>query len=190
MMLAKKNGFGLIEVLIASTIIVTILAALVSVGRMTLRSSVATQQRAVAMQLAQEGIEIVREMRDTNWVDGDNATEWNSLVNSGSTWRTVDISPGTPKKYQIKYIISGTWTSRFSLSELTQSSDPGEKLTIDGSDFTRKIILDRNTGLLLDSNPGGEKLSDYYLKVTSEVITPDGKTISASEIITNWRPNY
>ena len=75
-----KKGFGLLEVLLAGLIIIMMLSALVIVARAAIQNSIYLQQRSQATFLAQEGMEIVRQIRDTNYVDGDNKTKWNTLT--------------------------------------------------------------------------------------------------------------
>ncbi len=64
----KKKAFSLIEAMVSIFMIsigmITVLS-LVSVG---LRDSMDTRNQTIAALLAQEGIELVRNIRDTNWI--------------------------------------------------------------------------------------------------------------------------
>lgn len=67
-----KNGFTLLEVIIAITVITAGLAgALVLIGH-SIASATAVRDRLVAVNLAQEGVEVVRNIRDSNWLAGRN----------------------------------------------------------------------------------------------------------------------
>jgi len=69
------TGFTLIEILIAITVItlgiVGFYAAITRVASLTFSNS----SRFVASRLAQEGIELVSNIRDTNWIKG---TDWDN----------------------------------------------------------------------------------------------------------------
>ncbi len=76
-----KKGFSLIEALVAiSILMVGILGAFILVVR-TLASTPVVQARLVAANLAQEGVELVRVLRDTNFV---NATDFREGLSNGS----------------------------------------------------------------------------------------------------------
>ena len=65
----KRNaGFSLIEVVISSALIATAVGSVFAVSSMTIRLSTGGQQRLIAAQLAREGIEITRHIRDSNFV--------------------------------------------------------------------------------------------------------------------------
>jgi Tfp pilus assembly protein PilV len=66
----KKQGFSLIESLLAiGVLIVGILSAFILVVR-SLSNIPLIQSRLIAANLAQEGIELVRQKRDTNNLNG------------------------------------------------------------------------------------------------------------------------
>lgn len=62
------TAFGLIEVLIAAALVATAIGALFAVSAMTVRLTTLAQDRLIASQLAREGIEVARQIRDTNFV--------------------------------------------------------------------------------------------------------------------------
>lgn len=65
----KKNSFTLLEVIFSITILVlTITGSFTLISRL-LTFSPQTQSKLIASYLAQEGIEIVRNIRDTNWLE-------------------------------------------------------------------------------------------------------------------------
>ena len=70
----NNRGFTIIE-LMATMIIVTIgVVGAYSVVQQILAITSSASQRLTAAYLAQEGIELVRNIRDTNWVEG---SAWN-----------------------------------------------------------------------------------------------------------------
>jgi len=76
--MAKNNkGFTLIEGLIAIFFLLMVTAGIFGVLKQATSSTQASKDKLVAAYLAQEGIEIVRNLRDSNWVKykGD-LTKW------------------------------------------------------------------------------------------------------------------
>lgn len=64
-----QRGFGLIEVLLSTAIFIVVVGSLVALSRMAIRNAILATHRTQAFNLAQDGIETVRQMRDTNWLD-------------------------------------------------------------------------------------------------------------------------
>lgn len=94
-----KKGFGLLETVLAAGILTLVLAGVVSLGRISLRAATVNQTRTQAFQIAQEGLEGVRAIRDTNVLDADRVTEWNKSLSG--TGQGVDYDT-TLKKWVIK----------------------------------------------------------------------------------------
>ena len=185
-----RKGFGIIEVLIASALIATMLAGLVYIGRLTLTSGSYMSERSQALGLATEGVEIVRQIRDTNWIDNDNKTLWNSFqMNSDGTFSPIVLDH--EKIYRVQFVKAQNGNSRYSL---TQSAN-GEVIKLaDNSQFTRTIIFEKVQSLIPSSPKNSIAVSDpkdtNSFKVTVTVTWGENKTISISELITNWKPSY
>lgn len=62
-----KAGFTLVEVIVATSIITVGVLSTVVVANVTVQASNANQDSVVATNLAREGIELVRNLRDSNW---------------------------------------------------------------------------------------------------------------------------
>jgi len=183
----KLKGFGIIEALIASTIIIIIVFSLTAVARGTMRASDNMQERAQAAQLAQEGIEVVRQIRDTNWIDGSAVTSWNSFVCTASgSALTCPALPIATANYKIVF----NSLNRFSLADAGTTGELIKLGNIDGFAFKRFIKFESVGALLPDVvNPSLTK-DKYSTKVTVTVTTPSGEDIAVSEMLTNWRPQY
>ncbi len=155
-----KKGFTLLEVIIAIFIIaVGIVGAFGSLSQ-TLSSANIVSSRLVAAFLAQEGIEIVRNIRDGNWLEKP----------------TVPWDDG---------LAAGDWKADYSSSSLSPYS--AENLKIDGyfykyspsgaeTSFKRKITITKVGNYALDISV----LIDWQVK---------GKpySLSAREILYNWK---
>lgn len=182
----REKGFGILEVLIAVVIIVTILGALVFIGRSALNNSIHAQERAQAIYLASEAIEDIRKTRDANWIDKNEATTWKTLrYDAGSL---SDIDNGCYK------FVSISGTDKKGLSKITSSDCSGLDIDADWEntdykDYLRVVQIESTDGLVPD------QMTESALKIT---VLVQWKTrgayqedpISVSELITNWRPNY
>jgi Tfp pilus assembly protein PilV len=65
-----RRGFGLLEVVFSTAIFIVVVGSLVGLSRLSLRNAVLSTHRSQAINLAQDGLEIVRQMRDTAWIQG------------------------------------------------------------------------------------------------------------------------
>ena len=64
-----KKGFTVIEVIVAIFVIVTGIVGVLALVTQTISSATYSSNKLIAAYLAQEGIEIVRDIRDTNWLE-------------------------------------------------------------------------------------------------------------------------
>lgn len=63
------RGFSLIEVIVSSALVATTVGALFAAASLSTRMTVLGQERVTASQLAREGLEIVKNMRDQNFIN-------------------------------------------------------------------------------------------------------------------------
>jgi len=182
-----KKGFGIIEVLIASAIISTVLGGLVYVGKLALSTSVYMQERSSAIGLAIEGIEVIRGIRDTNWIDGANNTTWKTLILDGAG-NPMELVPDSSKNYRIVFHKLEGNQGRYGLT-----LGSSEKIILgDGGTFFREIIIEpagdlikSDTNLITD-----EVRASNSFKVTCNITWDNNKKVGISELLTNWRPDY
>lgn len=181
-----NKGFGLLEVLVSSSIIIMVLSSVVFIGRQAIVNSTYLQQRAQAIYLAQEGLESVRQIRDTNWIDRNSDTEWNYLVLTGSTY-----SVPSNGNYILKY---ESFKKRTLLNKDTTPS--GELINLDKQDFNRFIKVENITSSASILPEDGLNITNKAInsmKVTVEVKWTNGgveRKTNVSEILTNWRPGF
>ena len=76
----KNRGFTMIEMLIAIFIFSISLVSLMSISNRGLQAGGDSQKRIVANYLAIEGIEVIRNMRDSGLLE--NASSWNDIFDS------------------------------------------------------------------------------------------------------------
>jgi len=117
-----NKAFTVLEVLIA-TLVLTIggLAAYTMVQKIVF-STFSSSYRLTAAYLAKEGIETVRNIRDTNWLEGEN---WDSDLSS-SDWqicaipkyeRRITITPDGVDK--LKVIVDIKWEEKGEIHTIT-----------------------------------------------------------------------
>ncbi|MEK7568800.1 MAG: prepilin-type N-terminal cleavage/methylation domain-containing protein [Patescibacteria group bacterium] len=78
---SAKKGFTLIETMVALTVVLVAVVGPISLIGNSLRNIYFARDKMVAINLAQEGIEVVRQKRDSNLLAG---AIWDSGLNTGS----------------------------------------------------------------------------------------------------------
>ena len=106
----KKNGFTLIELILTVFVVSVGLIAAYLVVQLPLYYTSLSVSRLTAAYLAKEGIEIVRNIRDTNWL-------------YGKDWENGLSEPGGP------------WQADYLSTELSNPYDDNVFLNIDSDDF-------------------------------------------------------
>jgi len=96
------TGFTLIEVLISLTIITVGVLGVFALVQQTISFLPISRQKLVASYLAQEGVEIVRNLRDTNIVKGQ---AWDFGLTSCASGCEVDYTGANLNGYQDRYLL-------------------------------------------------------------------------------------
>lgn len=159
----QNKSFTLIELIVAIfVILVGILAVFLVITDVTSTTSV-YKQRLIAAYLAQEGIEIVRNIRDTNWVEG------------AATWDDGLLICPTPNGCEVDY----------SSLNLTPWSGDGNYLKIDGGFYNYASGADTIFKRKIRIEAGGDVLQ-VWVEVFWDI---KGKPYSflVSEWLYEWR---
>lgn len=162
-----KKGFTLLEVIVAVSLIVVGVIGVFGLLYIVLVSGQVSSSQLVAAYLAQEGIEIVRNIRDTNWLKNN---PWDEGITAGD------------------------WEADYTTNNLTDTYD-GDYLRIDingfynysagtSTKFKRRITIFGKTDL---SFPPDDTYDMFKVRVTVEW-QERGRThqISAQENLYNW----
>ena len=93
--MTEKNGFTLIELAISIFILVVAIIGIYNSFSTVLVLTAGASSRFTAAYLAQEGIEIIRNIRDNNWIQG---RGWNAGLLSCGNGCEADYKTGTPSQ--------------------------------------------------------------------------------------------
>ena len=151
----QEKGFSLYEVLFAIALITTtVYAAVVLIGS-SIQQNSREKDRLIALHLAQEGIELVRNIRDTAWVDATIA--WDDVFGIGG----ADLGNNNMIDYLSSSIITGGGCNQD--ANVLKINASGFYNHTAGTDtkFKRCIAVSQN------NLPGGP--ANTYYKVTSQV---------------------
>lgn len=121
----KKNGFTVIEAIVAIFILTVGIIACSILADQVFRSASTAKDRLIAVSLAQEGVEVIRNIRDNSWLAPD------------PTWKD-DLPIGT---WKVSYNSSGV--SAYVDGEYLKINTEGFYNYESGTDttFKRKIII-------------------------------------------------
>ncbi len=79
----NKKGFTLVEIIAVLFVISVGLLGVLSLIIQNIQSQNLNKNNIAAYQLAQEGLELVRKVRDTNWVSGPPVQAWDKDLDDG-----------------------------------------------------------------------------------------------------------
>lgn len=122
----SKNGFSLLGVIIASFITITGLIAILSLANYSLSAASSSKMKLIASGLAQEGIELVRNMRESqldwnNWyssvISGDYRVQYNS--SALMFYSDVPLMIDTAGLYQYDFGNNSPFYRKISLSKIS-----------------------------------------------------------------------
>lgn len=119
------TGFTLIETLVSVGILALIIGASVTLGNLATRGTVLGIDRTQAYNLAQEANELIREIRDTAWIDANSNTNWSSILS---------VSPGS---YKLSYVFDAP-----SNNYLWRIDSGAESITLDKTVYKRSIFIE------------------------------------------------
>jgi len=202
----KQSGQTLIETLVAIFVLVTGLISAISLSIYSFNSTDNASRAVVATSLAREGVEVIRNLRDSNWLAPSDLLVDCSDLGSGQKcrpgWRGTGsqlLSAGT-MTIDLN-TINGVWTinknpSTWVLYYDSNSKEYNNTGVGTASIYSRKIQIDENSSAPYTVN-------NPLLTVTSTVwwsgrkcpVTTDPSTLLGSckvvlqTYLTNWR-NY
>jgi len=112
----RLAGFGILEVLVSMLIITMGLVGVLSLVLQNINAQYINRNVLIASELAQEGVELTRNIRDSNW------------LSAGNSWEQ-DLVNGSSRQFIIDY------RGRSSLADVANISDSAANLKIDTNSF-------------------------------------------------------
>ena len=173
--------FGLIETLVACSILIIIISAVVALGVAIVNSVMLSRHRVTAYYLAQEMVETSRQIRDSNLIDGNDATNWKTL---NYEWGIINPYRDVVMNYTTIYQETPVGNRLF-----LGPSGYGQDITIDGVIYRRKIVF-APSGVNVPELDTAEKLNDNAMRA---IITVSWKfkgvdqQVEIRELLTNWK---
>lgn len=187
----KNAGESIVEVMVAMAVSsLLIMGAIELIGRSyTIVGE--TNKRIEAMTLAREGVEVVRNLRDTNWLkySGDRRKNWMKSSASSSTYLdasgTKFIQPSSNGEVDILNSVEAAY------NVLNGARDAQVTTNNNPSYIQNKVAplrLHRNSDGILTNDASGGKPSPYYrtIQVTApSSVSADKKVTVDSEVF--WK---
>lgn len=145
----KEKGQGLLETVIALSVIITGLTGALSLAISNLSSVSVSGNRVIAGNLAREGIEVVRNIRDGNWLYGcpgvNNCRSWDEELfisedDHTATVNFMEVGPDGKNQWMINPApnILGSGETRLRLNDKDIYNHMSGNIT----PFSRLLILD------------------------------------------------
>lgn len=159
-LLERKSGFTMAETLIAIAVTTMVITAAFELTNSSIKTGGIALQKFAAYHLAEEGLEIIRNMRDSNWMQN---RAWNH-----------NLAPGI---YEI-----GTTTNGYPWQLISQNNEDfadASEFTVGSATTYKRLIVIEN------SDDEGEKM-----RVESRVKYLERaawKTVNMSAEFTDWK---
>lgn len=176
----SRKGETLVEVLVALVLLVVgALSALRLLGLAGINNQI-TKERVIATNLAREGLEAVRNIRDTNWLRfaGERRRCWNNLDASQCLDDNSDGIPNIPIIHQKNYLAKFNDTNfRWELDATGLISRLDLRGGFDFDDSKYRLQLNAN-GIYNHDVAGDDTI--YFREIYTEYIEPD-QSLAADE---------
>lgn len=183
-----KNGFTIIELIISIFILSVAIVGIFSAFSVIKILTYDTADRLTATYLAQEGMEIVRNIRDTNWLNMDfcaatpsdsrctpNLPAWVDGLGSCTNGCEADYRTGTGQQDSSSVMTQWTSSGRYLKINLPPNGSGFYNYTSGAqTKFKRKITIASITDV--------DGLTDHIIKVTVQVSWDKKATILSSKV--------
>jgi len=170
-----KSGFNLAEVLVAITVLVVAITAIMDLIISNINVQSKNEDYLVASMLSQEGIELVRNVRDRNWLFeiSPSRSPWEKIYDPSDNDFTIDIRMDSDAVNYPNYPNITSTVNDADHSDITDT--PGAQLYYSG--YGTGIYYDHdNTGLA----------SKFYRLIVVDGYDPVTENIQITSIV-QWR---
>ncbi len=169
-MTRRFNGFSLIEVIVSSVLVATTIGALFAAASLSTRLTVLGQERGTASQLAREGLEVVKNIRDQNFIDQKCDTPTADSLTCAD-WRNGILSTD-----ELKILVDGAITKHVTMQPNGFGLDPGNLVSQTCTDY-----INRETLQMTQSNASADTL--YCRRIFIEPV--DDMDVKGSSTLEN-----
>jgi prepilin-type N-terminal cleavage/methylation domain-containing protein len=147
--LQTRRGFTILETIITITVIGLVIAAATQLTQSSLKIGRSTMNQFIALHLAEEGLETIRNIRDSNWLQN---ISWRSGLDDGTYAVEKNAGP-----------IGARWT----LKKIGADEREGILLN-ENEKFERTIEIDamKVTSKVSYEQPGGAKEISLVMELT------------------------
>jgi hypothetical protein len=163
---SHRAGQGLLEATMAIGMILVGLGAVLTLTLQNVSATAASNQRVVALQLAREGVEVVRGIRDSNWLaagHGDPSREWDTGLTPGAADCTSAFCGAaaafTPPSEPQPSTNPGSFSLKFVPFDENRSNFSQPKLQFFRGDASEFYLWRQDTSLSL---PASYQPTGYY----------------------------
>ncbi len=187
----KPRGFTLLELIVALGIIMTGVVAVFGLFLQTSKTQRAQEGNTLALTLAQEGIEVVRLIRDSNWLAGCPqrtlaAQAYNWSQGGCFAWDTGLWQPNDGTATAVFADQTNQWSLDFSMADSVRDATSG-LFILDSGVIAPKTI--NNSGLIKMALPYARLITLYPIcrdDQQNETVVEPGKDCGTSERV-GWR---
>ena len=179
----KMNGFSLIEILVTASLISISLIAILGSFAQLVKADAMADNKAIALYLSQEGIEAVRNIRDSNWLDEN--LDWNEGISNGNfilllnlttgEWTLEEVGLGNRWKTQVYYDPDDNL-----FLQSKYKNPPQLPATWRKTNFFREIIIEKY-------DPEGLNIESFIVQSKVWFGDNEGNAVIAEEYFCNWQ---
>lgn len=181
----SQTGQGLLEAVFAIGILLMVAGAVLALATSNLVGQKASEFQIRANNLAREGIEVVRSLRDANWLAGN---DWDEGINSGGSARAVFDE--TTSLWVLDFTLNAETTLWLNLATGVHSHDTAGRRTV----FRRSlefgnICLDASgaESIAASCPIGDEKIGTEITSIVSWDERGQNKEIKLVNLLYAWR---
>jgi len=186
-----KRGFTLLEVIIAIVVILIAVLAVVGLFRYIMVAGRLSAERFIASNLATEGIELIRSVRDSNWLQTASPLTWDNSLNAGGPGgSSYEIDYNYSYAYPMSPLNLRPWVGSGNYLKLDPSSGYYNYSTGENTKYTRKITIYApgwaGCNLASDINPSGDECIQVVSKVTWTELGSE-YSVTAEDWLYDWQ---
>ena len=125
---SNNKSFTILEVILAIFILTVAVFASFSLIQQTVVGVSLNQSKLIAHYLSQEGVENIRNIRDTNWLQG---KDWLEGIPSNPPEEIVTFLDGTQSKFKRKIVVTESIDGYLEVKVIVEWSERGREHSVE-----------------------------------------------------------